>query len=144
MSYPWIQGTESIFLVSALSPVLRAILPKKLFLYTDLLPRLTHQQASSSKPVRMLSPKDGRLQVCVKPFNYSEDDVSFSLTNRDFKVYTYNREQEQAGKSLSMSLPKWVIDNTFKALEQVRRLEKELNSDLDNIYAKLYSVKSKD
>jgi hypothetical protein len=67
----------------------------------------------------------------------------FSLTNREFKVYSYEREKEQAGKSLSMSLPRWVIDNTFKALDQIQRLEKELNSDLDNIYAKMYSVKHK-
>jgi hypothetical protein len=78
----------------------------------------------------------------VKPLNYS-DEESFYLTNIDFKVYLYERDKEQAGKFVSMTLPKWVIDNTFKALEQRQRLEKELNIDLDNIYFKLHSVKQK-
>jgi len=134
-----IQGTESIFLVGLLSSLLRILLPGKLLHHTDLLPCL---RPKVSKTMLQQKPAAEQIQVCVKPLNYT-DDVSFSLTNMDFKVYLYEREKERAGKSVSMSLPKWVIDNTFKALEQRRRLEKELNSDLDLIYSKLHSVKPK-
>jgi hypothetical protein len=134
-----IQGTESIFLVGMLSSFLHAVLPRKLCQYTELLPCLRQK---GSKTVRLLKPTDDQIQVCVKPLNYS-DEESFYLTNIDFKVYLYERDKEQAGKFVSMTLPKWVIDNTLKALEQRQRLEKELNIDLDNIYFKLHSVKQK-
>ncbi len=133
-----IQVTESIFLVGVPSSLLRALLPSKLFQHTDLLPCLNQ----NTEKTRMTKSVADRIQVCVKPLQYT-DDVSLSLPNRDFKVYMYEKEKEQAGKSVSMSLPKWVIDNTFRAFEHRRALEKELNNDLENICSKLYSARQK-
>jgi len=121
-----IQGTESIFLSGMLSSLLHAVLPRKLCQYTDLLPCLCPKGKRG----------DSVVQVCVKPLN-SSTDTSFFLNSIDYKVYTYDKEKEEAGKFVSMTLPKWVIDNTFKALEQRSRLEKDLNIDLDNIYSKM-------
>ena len=60
------------------------------------------------------------IQICVKPLNYA-DDVSFSVLNQDFRVYKYDGEKERDGKQTAMSLPKWVIDNTFNALRHRQR-----------------------
>jgi len=120
-----IQDTETIIINGTLLNTLRRFLPARLFEDTELLPAL-HQTHKSLETVL----------ICVKPLNY-KDNVSLSATNQIFRVHKYDREKEKEGKATSMSLPKWVIDNTFNALKQRAKLLSELGLDLDHFCTKM-------
>jgi hypothetical protein len=125
-----IQDTESIIINGALFNTFKRILPEKLFENTELLPIL-HKNRRSTEHV----------QICVKPLNYA-DDISFSVLNQDFRVFKYDGDKEREGKPTAMSLPRWVIDNTFNALKQRKKLLTELNQDLEKFRTRQESSSS--
>ena len=120
-----IQDTEAIIINGTFFNTFKRFLPAKLFEDTELLPAL-YQAHNSSEAVL----------ICVKPLNYN-DDVSLSAANQVFRVLKYDGEKEKEGKATSMSLPKWVIDNTFNALRQKTKLLAELGQDLDRFCTRM-------
>jgi len=116
-----IQDTESIIIYGPI----KHFLPARLVENTELLPGL-HSSHGSSEPI----------SICVKPLNYI-DDVSLSVSNQEFRVYKYDVEKEKESKATNMSLPKWVIDNTFDALHQKEKLITELNLDLERFSTRM-------
>ena len=79
--------------------------------------------------------------VCVKPNEFGTlDDSQVRLaSSKELTVFSFDKHQNMVGKSLGMSIPSWIVKNTFEKLEKRDKLLKELSETLtkDDFRAKI-------
>jgi hypothetical protein len=70
--------------------------------------------------------------VCVKPneFGTYDDSLVKFTSSRSLPVYTYDKAQNLVGGSLHMSIPSWIVKNTFTQLEKRDTILSELRETL--------------